>query len=89
LRPQATDFHYNLGLCYSRQGRIAEAIPELERAQQSAPNDVGVLYELGLVYERAGRREDALKVLQRGLSMSKSQELIDKVSEALKRVSRL
>lgn len=88
LRPQATDFHYNLGLCYSRQGRIAEAIPELERAQQSAPNDVGVLYELGLVYERAGRREDALKVLQRGLSISTSQELIDKVSEALRRVTR-
>jgi len=88
LRPQATDFHYNLGLCYSRQGRIAEAIPELEKAQASAPNDVGVLYELGLVYERAGRREDALKVLQRGLSMSKSQELIDKVSEALRRVTR-
>jgi len=88
LRPEATDFHYNLGLCYSRQGRLAEATPELEKAQASAPNDVGVLYELGLVYERAGRREEALKVLQRGLSMSKSQELIDKVSEALRRVTR-
>jgi len=88
LRPQATDFHYNLGLCYSRQGRIAEAIPELERARQSAPNDVGVLYELGLVYERAGRRDEAIEVLHRGLSTTKSPELIDKVSEALKRVTR-
>ena len=88
LRPQATDFHYNLGLCFSRQGRIAEAIPELEKALQSAPNDVGVMYELGLAYERSGRKDDAAKILQRGLSMSKSQELIDKVSEALKRLTK-
>lgn len=89
LKPQATDFHYNLGLCYSRQGRIAEAIPELETALQWAPNDVGVLYELGMAYESAGRKDDAFKVLQRGLSLSKTQELIDKVSEVLKRVTKI
>jgi len=88
LRPQATDFHYNLGLCYSRRGQIAEAIPELEKALEWAPNDVGVLYELGLAYESAGRKEDAFKVLQRAMSMSKTQDLIDKVSELLKRVSK-
>jgi tetratricopeptide (TPR) repeat protein len=89
LRPQATDFHYNLGLCYSRQGRTAEAIPELETALKWAPDDVGVLYELGMAYESAGRKDDALKVLQRGLSLSKTQDLIDKVSEVLKRVTKI
>ena len=89
LRPQATDFHYNLGLCYSRQGRTAEAIPELETALKWASDDVGVLYELGIAYESAGRKDDAFKVLQRGLSLSKTQDLIDKVSEVLKRVTKI
>jgi tetratricopeptide (TPR) repeat protein len=87
LRPQAIDFHYNLGLCYSRQGHFAEAVPELEKALQYAPNDLGILYELGLVYENLGRKGEAVKALQRGLSLSTSQELSNKFSESLHRLS--
>ena len=55
-------------------------------AVQGAPEDADAHYQLGLCYEQLGRTGDAIWVLQRGLSQVKSQDLSDKISEALKRV---
>jgi tetratricopeptide (TPR) repeat protein len=86
LKPQAVETRFNLGLCYQRLGRHPEAAREFELALQGAPEDAEAHYQLGLSYEKLGRAGDAIGELQRGLSQSKSQDLSDKISEALNRL---
>jgi len=83
LKPQAVAARFNLALCYSRQGRYAEAAQELGRALEFSPDDAEILYELGLAQERLGRRKEAENTLRRALSLSRNQDLTDKISEAV------
>ncbi len=43
------------------QGRLSDAISDLENARTLAPDDAPVLNALGLAYARSGRLEDAVK----------------------------
>jgi tetratricopeptide (TPR) repeat protein len=83
LKPQAVAARFNLALCYSRQGRRAEAAAELGRALEFSPDDAEILYELGLAHERLGRRKEAEETLRRALSLSRNQDLTDKITEAV------
>jgi tetratricopeptide (TPR) repeat protein len=86
LKPQAVETRFNLGLCYQRLSRYPEAAREFEWAVHGAPEDAEAHYQLGLSYEKLGRPGDAIGELQRGLSQVKSQDLSDKISEALNRL---
>ena len=58
-----------LGLCLSEQGRLSEAVAELERVQARRPQDVEVLRNLAIVQRRAGNAERALDLYQRLAAM--------------------
>lgn len=44
------DFHYNLGIIYSKQKEYNKAIEELNRASVGQPNTAAVFFALGTVY---------------------------------------
>ncbi|MDP7000235.1 MAG: tetratricopeptide repeat protein, partial [Candidatus Poribacteria bacterium] len=46
--------HYNLGLLYGRQGKLEDAIAELQQVIQIDPNYAPAHYNLGLLYGRQG-----------------------------------
>jgi tetratricopeptide (TPR) repeat protein len=88
LKPEAAPVRYNLGLCYERWGKYPEAARQFELVIEieGARGDADAQYQLGLCYEKLGRTADAIGVFQRGLSQVKSQDLSDKISEALNRL---
>ena len=58
--PQAT---LNLGLAYYKQGDMAAAIAELQRAQQQTPQNLQVITLLGDCYLRTERNKDVITLL--------------------------
>ena len=50
----------NLGRALMAQGKVAEALPYLERARQVSPERADVWHQLGLAYFGADRKDDAL-----------------------------
>ncbi len=61
---------YNLGSVYERQGKLNEAIKQLETIAPFNGNQPGLAFELGLLYYRANRKNDALAQLQRAVVLS-------------------
>jgi tetratricopeptide (TPR) repeat protein len=56
---------YNLGAVYDRQGRVTEAIIQLEKIVPYNANEPVLIFELGLLYIRAEQKTDAMAALQR------------------------
>ncbi|MSR85534.1 tetratricopeptide repeat protein [Candidatus Uhrbacteria bacterium] len=56
--------HYYLGVVDEREGKLKEAIAELERVLQLNNKDEGVAFELALLYARQGEKPRALDLLQ-------------------------
>ncbi len=61
LAPQLPLTHYLLGMLRLNSGDAAGAIPELEIARKSFPDESGVYFSLGNAYARVGRKADATK----------------------------
>lgn len=61
---------YNLGVVYDRQGKVNEAIKELEKIAPANNNQPGLAFELGLLYYRAGRKNDAFNALERAVVLA-------------------
>lgn len=61
---------YNLGSVYERQGKLSEAIKQLETIAPFNTGQPGLAFELGLLYYRADRKNDALAQLQRAVVLS-------------------
>jgi tetratricopeptide (TPR) repeat protein len=53
--------HYLLGLLLLDTGDYQRAIPELERARTSYPNEAKLYFALGSAYAMAGRKDDAAR----------------------------
>ncbi|MCC6934349.1 MAG: tetratricopeptide repeat protein [Candidatus Yanofskybacteria bacterium] len=58
---------YNLGAVYDRQGKVNEAIAQLEKIVPYNPNESTLIFELGLLYIRAGQKDDAYIAMQRAV----------------------
>lgn len=86
VNPRAPAVEFNLARCYLRQNRFSESIGAFERYLPSFPDDAEAHYELGLAYDGAGRKSDAISSLQSGISIARSQELKDKITEELARI---
>jgi Flp pilus assembly protein TadD len=82
--PQATATRYNLARCFARAGQYEKATREFEQVLRSSPGDAEAHYELGLVYERMGRARDAAQSFERGLQLTESRELAEKISKSLR-----
>jgi tetratricopeptide (TPR) repeat protein len=88
LKPEAAPVRFNLGLCYERWGKYQEASRQFELVIEGAPRDAEAHYQLGLSYEKLGQTAAAIASLQRGLSQAGSQDLSDRISEALARLKK-
>ncbi len=61
---------YNLGAVYDREGKVSDAIKQLERIIPFNANQPNLLFELGLLYYRAGRKDDAAAAFQRAIILA-------------------
>jgi predicted Zn-dependent protease len=61
LAPSLPFAHYILGKLRVDTGDAAAAIPELEIARKSFPNEAGIYFALGKAYAQVGRKADAVK----------------------------
>ena len=61
INPQLSFGHYLLGLLLLDTGDYRGAIPQLEVARMSYPNEVRLYFALGSAYALAGRKEDAAR----------------------------
>ncbi|MCW3097630.1 MAG: Tetratricopeptide repeat [Chthonomonadaceae bacterium] len=60
------------GLAALQNGNAAEAIPYLERAADSAPNDLQTLLVLGAAYGQTSRHADAVRIVMQAVTMQPS-----------------
>ena len=56
--------HFQLGVFYSNQQKIAEAIQQYEMAIKLQPDFANAHYRLGQAYQRTGRKAQAQKHLE-------------------------
>jgi tetratricopeptide (TPR) repeat protein len=75
LEPGSFDANHNLGEFYVRAGRIAAAIPYLEKAQSDDPASYENGYDLALAYEQQGRLPEARRQIQELLKQKDTAEL--------------
>lgn len=61
---------YNLGAVYDRQGKVKEAIKQIEKIIPFNANQANMLFELGLLYYRDERKSDAMAAFQRTVLVS-------------------
>lgn len=67
LDPDLSQAHHNLGLAYSKVGKIDEAIDELKKAVDLNPQAAMSWLTLGGVYQSNGKLDDALEIYQQTL----------------------
>ncbi|MEK9158156.1 MAG: tetratricopeptide repeat protein, partial [Patescibacteria group bacterium] len=58
---------YNLGVVYDREGKLLDAIKQLERIAPFNSDQPNLLFELGLLYYRAGQKDKAFDSFQKVL----------------------
>lgn len=61
---------YNLGAVYDREGKLNEAIKQLEKLAPFNPNQPTLAFELGLLYYRAGNKDKSFQQMQRAVFLS-------------------
>ncbi|KKS23373.1 MAG: hypothetical protein UU83_C0052G0001 [Candidatus Jorgensenbacteria bacterium GW2011_GWF2_41_8] len=61
---------YNLGVVYDRQGKLNEAIKQLEKIVPFNSNQPNLAFELGLLYYRNNQKNKAFDQLQRAILLS-------------------
>jgi len=63
---------YNLAAVYDRQGKITDAIKQIEKIAPFNAQDPNLMFQLGLLYYRAGRKDDSFNALQQAVFLSPS-----------------
>lgn len=64
------EVHFSLGSVYTQTGRTAEAVSEIKRALQLAPNSDDGYVRLGQAYVATGRSEAALAALKEAVELN-------------------
>jgi serine/threonine-protein kinase len=64
------EVHFALGSVYTATGKTAEAIAELTRALQLAPNSDNGYRRLGDAYRAAGKKDEAIKAYQKAVEIN-------------------
>jgi tetratricopeptide (TPR) repeat protein len=75
IDPDTYDTNQNLGAAYARNGKVAKAIPYLEKAQNLNPTSYDNGYDLSLAYFVTGRLKDARNSVQSVLKRKDTAEL--------------
>jgi len=70
LNDNLPEVHFSLGKVYNASGRTAEAIIELKRALELAPNSDDGYRALGKAYLTLGQKEQALQAYQKAVNIN-------------------
>lgn len=92
LEPENPAFIDSLGWLYHKQGRHAEALAELKKAEgllkELEPGDAEILEHISAVQEALGNRAEAVETLKRAAALQTPDEAVARrVLERLKRLS--
>ena len=61
---------YNLAAVYDRQGKITDAIKQIEKIAPYNASDPNLMFQLGLLYYRADRKEDSFNAMQQAVFLN-------------------
>ena len=70
LNDNLPEVHFSLGNVYNASGKTAEAITELKRAVELAPNSDDGYRGLGMAYLTLGQKEQALQAYQKAVDIN-------------------
>ncbi len=82
INPQVSLGHYLLGLLLLDTGNYQRAIPELEAARASFPNEARLYFALGSAYSMAGRKDDAARARATFQRLSQEQQKEKQVEQS-------
>jgi tetratricopeptide (TPR) repeat protein len=89
LAPDSFQAHHNLAEFYIHQGKLAAAIPHLEKAQAIDPSHDVNGYDLALAYLQTGRLPQAREQIRRRLQVKDTAELHDLLGEVEEKAGNL
>ena len=75
--------HFHLGLLYGKQGRIYDAIQELQTALDINGNHFPALKNLAVLYQKAGFRNKAIETWERALRVAPDDPTRQSIKEHL------
>jgi eukaryotic-like serine/threonine-protein kinase len=70
LKDSLPEVHFSLGTVYQRTGKTAQAIAELKRGLQLAPNSDGGYLRLGNAYLDSGQKDEAIAAYKKGIEVN-------------------
>ncbi len=70
LNDKLPEVHFSLGTVYSQIGQTAQAISELKRALEIAPNSDEAYRRLGRAYAATGQKDEAINALQKAVEIN-------------------
>src|SRR5579859_915830 len=70
LNDKLPEVHFSLGTVYAAVGQTSQAISELKRALDIAPNSDEAYRRLGRAYEATGQKDEAIKALQKAVEIN-------------------
>ena len=83
LDPLAYRLHYHLGLLYGKQGRVYDAIQELQTALEINHRHFPALKNLAVLYQKAGFRNKAIELWERALAVAPDDPTRQSIKEHL------
>ena len=70
LNDKLPEVHFSLGTAYAATGQTSQAIAELKRGLEIAPNSDEAYRRLGTAYQTIGQKDDAIKALQKAVEIN-------------------
>jgi tetratricopeptide (TPR) repeat protein len=70
LKDSVPEVHFSLGFVYQQTGKTAQAIAELKRGLQLAPNSDAGYRRLGNAYLDSGQKDEAIAAYKRGIGVN-------------------
>jgi tetratricopeptide (TPR) repeat protein/predicted Ser/Thr protein kinase len=70
LKDDVPEVHFSLGFVYQQTGKTAQAIAELKRGLQLAPNSDAGYRRLGNAYLDSGQKEEAIAAYKKGIGVN-------------------
>jgi serine/threonine protein kinase/tetratricopeptide (TPR) repeat protein len=69
LKDTLPEVHFSLGSVYQQMGQTAQAVAELKRGLQLAPNADSGYVRLGTAYSEGGEQEEAIATFKKGIEV--------------------
>lgn len=84
--PLAHQLHFQVGVCYGKQGRAFDAIAAFERAVGIAPRYFAGVKNLAVLYQRTGFQNKSTELWERALALAPDATTRESIREHLRRM---